>query len=69
MQERFADVVDAVYSLSFDEREDLFEILKLQMRKDRREELRREIEQANAEYEAGLCRTATVEEIMAEIRS
>ena len=69
MQMTFGEVLDSVESLPFDDKEMLIDIIKKRMAEERRDEMRRAIEEARAEYEAGLCKEATVDEIMAEIRS
>lgn len=69
MQTTFADVVESVDALPIEEQEMLVDIIRKRLIEDRREEMRRSIDEANAEYEAGLCRVMTVDEIMAEIRS
>jgi len=69
MQTRFSDVLESVEALPTDEKEMLIDIIRKRMAEERREELRLSIDEANAEFEAGLCKVMTVEEIMAEIRS
>ncbi len=69
MQTKFSDVVESVDALPPEEKEMLMEIIKKRMIEERREEMRRSIAEAEAEYEAGLCKSMTVDEIMAEIRS
>ena len=66
---RFSDVLESVDALPNEEKEMLIDIIRKRMAEERREEFRRSIDEANAEYEAGLCKVMTVEEIMAEIRS
>ncbi len=69
MQIRFSDVLESVDALPTEDKEMLIDIIRKRMAEERRDEMRRSIEEANAEFEAGLCKPMTVEEIMAEIRS
>lgn len=69
MQTTFAEVLESVEMLPVDEKEMLIDIVKKRIIEDRREEMRRAIEAANAEFDAGLCKPATVDEIMHEILS
>lgn len=67
MQTNFADLLEAVDELRMDEKEMLVDILQHRMIEDRREVLRAEIESSRREFEAGLCKPATAEEIMREV--
>lgn len=69
MQTTFADVLESVETLPKDEKEMLLEIVRKRLIDERRVEIAREIEAAEAEYAAGLCKPATVDEIMLEILS
>lgn len=69
MELTFAEVVETVDSLPADEKEMLIDIIKKRLTEERREEMYRSIEEARAEYEQGLCKPMTVDEIMAEISS
>jgi hypothetical protein len=69
MQTKFSDVLESVEALPLEEKEMLVEIIRKRMIEERREELRRSIAEAEAEYEEGHCSPMTVDEIMFEIRS
>ena len=69
MQTRFSDVLESVDALPIEEKEMLIDIIRKRMTEQRRDELKESIEEADAEYRAGLCKPMTVDEIMAEIRS
>ena len=57
----FVDLLDAADRLSLDEQETLVEILQHRMVEHRREELAKEIQDAEREYQAGCCRPVTPE--------
>ena len=63
----FAEVLEAADELPLDDQESLAEILHRRVIERRREELAREVLQAQQEYERGRCRPATTDELMAEI--
>ena len=65
----FVDLLDAADRLSLDEQETLVEILQRRMVEHRREELAKEIQEAEREYQAGRCRPVTPEELMGEVLS
>jgi hypothetical protein len=65
----FVELLDAADKLSLDEQETLVEILQRRMVEHRREELAKEIQDAEQEYQAGRCRPATPEELMGEVLS
>jgi preprotein translocase subunit SecA len=65
----FVDLLDAADRLSLDEQETLVEILQRRMIEHRREELAKEIQEAEREYQAGRCRPVTPEELMGEVLS
>jgi hypothetical protein len=65
----FVDLLDAADRLSLDEQETLVEILQRRMVDHRREELAKEIQDAEREYQAGRCRPVTPEELMGEVLS
>lgn len=69
MQSKFADVLEAVDELPIDEKEMLVDILQNRMIEDRREVLKAEIEESRREFEKGLCKSSTAEEIMREALS
>ena len=69
MEARFSDVLDAVETLSIEDKEMLIDIVRKRMVEERRAEMRRSIAEAEAEFKAGLCKPMSVDEIMAEIRS
>lgn len=65
----FADVVDAADRLSRDEKVALIEILNRRLADEGRRRVIEEARQAGKDFEAGLCKEVTVEELMREIRS
>ena len=65
----FVELLDAADRLSLDEQETLVEILQRRMAEHRREELAKEIQDAEQEYQAGRCRPVTPEELMGEVLS
>jgi hypothetical protein len=69
MKPRFTDVLDAVETLPTDEKERLVEIVTKRLAEERREELNRTIDEAKRDYEDGLGKVGSVDEIMAEILS
>jgi hypothetical protein len=65
----FADLLDAVDNLSWEEKETFLEILQRRFLERRREEIATEIEAARQEFKAGECRVATADDLMKEIVS
>ncbi|HEY2761337.1 MAG TPA: hypothetical protein VGI75_11350 [Pirellulales bacterium] len=65
----FSDVVDAADRLSRDEKVALIEILNRRLSDEGRRRVIEDAHQAGKDYEAGLCKEVTVEELMREIRS
>jgi hypothetical protein len=63
----FNDVLEKAESLSQDEREDLIHILQARLREERRNRLLEDVEAGRQEFAAGLCKPATVEEIMKQV--
>jgi hypothetical protein len=66
---KFADVVDAADQLSRDEKVALIEILNRRLAEEGRRRVIEEARRAGEDYEAGLCKEVTIEELMREIRS
>jgi hypothetical protein len=65
----FGDVLEAADKLSLEEQEALIEVLHHRLIERRRDELARDIQQANEEFDAGRCRPVTPKELMKEISS
>jgi hypothetical protein len=65
----FEEVLEVVDRLSLEEQETLVEIVHRRVIERRREELAREIQEAQKEFQAGQCRPTTPDELMAEILS
>jgi|APSaa5957512622_1039677.scaffolds.fasta_scaffold206827_2 hypothetical protein len=63
----FGEVLEAVDQLSFEEQEALSEVLSRRIIEYRRDELARDIQDAQQEFQEGKCSTATSAEIMEEI--
>ena len=64
----FADVVDAADRLSADEQESLLEILRRRIAERNRAKLADDVAEARAEFATGRARSATVQQIMDEVR-
>ena len=65
----FAEVVDAADRLSAEEQEELIAVIRRRLAEAGRERVRRESDQARAEYKAGKARAMSVNGIMKEITS
>jgi hypothetical protein len=65
----FGEVLEAVDKLSLEEQETLIEVLHRRLIERRREEIARDIQQAQEEFQAGRSRSVTPEELMKEILS
>ena len=63
----FDEIVGLADGLSLPQKESLVEILSRRLVEQRRAVLRKEIRDANKEFRAGTCRTATATELMREI--
>ena len=64
----FADVVEAADRLSTDEQESLLEILRCRIAEKGRAKLAADVVEARAEFVCGGARSATAQQIMAEVR-
>ena len=64
----FSEVVDAANDLSVDEQETLLEILRRRIAKRNRDALVRDVADARAEFRNDAARTASVSDIMDEVR-
>jgi hypothetical protein len=69
MQSNFSEVLEAVENLPIDEKEMLIDILQNRLIENRRRVLKSEIEESKREFESGLCKPATADEIMQEVLS
>ena len=65
----FVELLDAADRLSLDEQETLLEILQRRMVEHRRQELAKDIRDAEQDYQAGRCRPITPDELMGEVLS
>ena len=65
----FGEVLEAADELSLEEQETLIEVIRRRVIERRREELAREIQDAQKEFQAGYCRPMTPDELMMEILS
>ena len=63
----FGEVLEAVESLSLEEKESLIAILQRRLIEARREELAKEIESARNEFQAGQCKPTNPETLIKEI--
>ena len=65
----FGEVLEAVDKLSLEEQEALVGVLHRRLIERRREELAKDVQHAQQEFEAGQCRPVTAAELMKEIVS
>jgi hypothetical protein len=65
----FAEVLEAVDQLSSDEQETLVAIVQRRMAERGRIQLAADVQEAQKEFAAGLCRPSTPDELMNEILS
>ena len=63
----FGEVLEGIETLSLEDQEVLRDILERRIIERRREELVRDVQQAQQEFQAGQCRPATPDELMNEI--
>jgi len=63
----FGEVLEVVDELSLEEQETLIEVVRRRIIERRREELAKEIQDAQKEFQAGHCRPVTPDELVAEI--
>ena len=64
---RFGEVLEAVGKLSLEEQEMLLDVLNRRIIDDRREEIARDIQHAQHEFQGGCCRPVTPADFMKEI--
>jgi hypothetical protein len=69
MEAKFADVLEAVESLPVEEKEMLVDIVRHRLIESRRRILKAEIDESQKDFDAGLIKPASVDEIMGEILS
>jgi len=65
----FGEVLEAVDKLSLREQEALMDVVQRRIIERQREELAREMQEAQKEFQAGHCHPATPDELMTEILS
>ncbi len=65
----FNEVLEAANKLPIEDQETLIDILNRRIAEDRREEIKKEIESAQEEFQANRCRPVTPDELMSEILS
>ncbi|MEX0728554.1 MAG: hypothetical protein WEB58_18040 [Planctomycetaceae bacterium] len=65
----FGEVLEAADQLTLEEQEELIAILNRRVAEASRQRLIDEVRQAKQDYADGLCKPASVEEIMREIRN
>jgi len=63
----FGEVLEAVDKLSLEEQETLIEVVRKRIIERRREELAKDIQDAQKEFQVGQCRPVTPDELVAEI--
>ncbi|CAN5619485.1 hypothetical protein BH20ACI4_BH20ACI4_34310 [soil metagenome] len=69
MQTRFTDVLEAAEELPIEDKEELIRILQKRLVEYRRNQLLKDIESSNREFEQDLCKPMSADEIMREILS
>lgn len=67
MHTTFAEAVETVESLSFEEKETLVDLFQKRLRDQRREQISRSIEESRREFAEGNFKAASVDEIMESI--
>ena len=65
----FGEILEVVDTLPLEEQETLIEVMRRRVIERRREELAREVQDAQQEFQAGHCRPVTPDELVAEILS
>ena len=65
----FADLLDEVDRLPIEDQDILRDILSRRIVEHRRDQIASEIKEARAEYEAGGCRSVSLDDLMKEISS
>ena len=65
----FGEVLETVEKLSLEDQETLIEVLHRRIIERRREEIAKEIRDAQKEFQAGQCSVVTPDELMTEILS
>ena len=65
----FAEILEAVDQLSFEEQTELVEVVRRRLTERRRDELARDVRQARKDFKAGRCLPQTPEEILRNIAS
>ncbi len=63
----FGEVLEVVDTMSLEEQETLIEVVHRRIIERRREELVKEVQDAQKEFQAGHCHPMTPDELMAEI--
>ena len=69
MQTTFAEVLETIEKFTVDEKETLVDILQHRISEYRRNQLLKDIETAEQEFEQGLCKPMSVDEFMKEVSS
>lgn len=69
MQTTFAEVLETIEKFTVDEKETLVDILQHRISEYRRNQLLKDIETAEQEFEQGLCKQMSVDEFMKEVSS
>ena len=69
MQTTFAEVLETIEKFTVDEKETLVDILQHRISEYRRNQLLKDVETAEQEFEQGLCKPMSVDEFMKEVSS
>jgi hypothetical protein len=67
MEITFAEIVDQVRNLDGESKHELMELMRAWLVEDRREEIRRSAEQAEAEHAQGQTKSGSVNDLMADL--
>ena len=65
----FGEVLEVIDKLSLEEQETLIEVVRRRVVERRREELAKEVQNAQKEFQAGHCHPMTPDELVAKILS
>ena len=69
MQTTFAEVLETIEKFTIDEKETLVDILQHRLSEYRRNQLLKDIESSEKEFEEGLCKPMSIDEFMKEVSS
>ena len=67
MQTTFTEVLETIEKFTIDEKETLVDILQHRLQEAKRQRIVKSVEQAQREFEKGLCKPMTADEFMQKI--